>query len=161
MPDETNPDREGKELMSTARVKHEQSYPHIKEAPAPLNSARHWLSRYGRLKIMAQTSSGEARPGLSIPYPILTGILTLFIWLAGLTGMLIYTLATLNANFANLNTSLTNRDAQSSHEFQAAKEETARTLKELSESQQLMQTYLQNDREKIIRIEAQLLRGKN
>jgi hypothetical protein len=152
------PDREdGGKMQASGELDRATVLPH--KRPMPTNDLQGDLQgglfkrfRKGRLVLMTGRTDSK---GVSIPYPILTGIVTVVIWLAGLTGMLIYNLATMNANFANLNTNLVNRDAAQGREIQALRDEYNQKLTTMKGENDMLNTWIQTARERIIKLEAQ------
>lgn len=157
MPDETHPrQKEDGSAMSTARnVKYERAeglrIPHIlspkdrlQDKLRPKESIFAQLFRGGLI-----VSTSESKPGVQIPYPILAVIAALFMWLAGITGGAIYIFGSMNSTLNGINTSLMQREIRD-----------AEHNKKLEEDMRLQWTYVQNDRERIIKLEAQQ-RGRN
>jgi hypothetical protein len=156
--DETKPDRKDGNMQPARGIANGNVIvPHKRPVPAEDlqdNLQEGWVKRFREGKVVLMTGKTPDK-GLSIPYPILTGIVTIVIWLAGLTGMLIYNLATMNANFANLNTNLVNRDAQQAKETQALRDEFNQKFATVKGENDMLNTWIQTTRERLIKLEAQ------
>jgi hypothetical protein len=102
------------------------------------------LHHGGRLTLMAEDGKGQGQARLSIPYPLVAAMVALFIWIAGASIAAVWSFASMSRDLNNLQNSFTNQIIRDAEE-----------RKKMQEEYLLMQTYLQNDRERLIKLEAQ------
>jgi hypothetical protein len=124
-------------------VPHKRPVPEINlQEPQGWERFKRWLKRSGRLTLVAE-HGGTEQGKLSIPYPIIAAMVALFIWIAGASIAAVWSFASMSRDLSNLQNTLTNQAIRDAEE-----------RKKMQEELMLMQTYLQNDRERIIKLEA-------
>jgi hypothetical protein len=152
MPDETNPQEDGSDMSQARGVNYERAegVPHIIRPKDKLQeNLQPKDSIFARLFRGGLTVSTSEKPGMHVPYVVAGFILTFFIWAAGMTCAAVWAFASMSTNMQNLSNSVTQQTIRDAEE-----------RKKLQEENMLLRTYVQNDRERIIKLEAQQ-RGRN